>query len=234
LGDVELTWENQMLGAAQGVVMDADGSVIIDWFEEWDIDPPAEINFKLDVATTDVEAICRGIIRKMMVASQGAFTIGSRVIALAGDKFFDMLTNHQTVRETYLNTSQAQTLNRAFGVATQSALQAGSYAVFDYGGITFINYRGVDDYDEAAEKGKKRALGIGPEKVKFLPINAPGVFQEAFAPGESFEFVNTIGRKLYALMIRDEKRNFWVRPEVYSYPLFICTRPEMLLTGKAK
>jgi hypothetical protein len=33
-------------------------------------------------------------------------------------------------------------------------------------------------------------------------------------------------------MLRDRDRDFWVRPEVYSYPLFICTRPEMLLEAK--
>jgi len=30
--DIELTWENQMLGAIQGAVLDADGSVLHDWF----------------------------------------------------------------------------------------------------------------------------------------------------------------------------------------------------------
>lgn len=232
VGDVELTWENMMLGAVQGVVLDADGSVIIDWYDEWGIAVPDEIDFKLDTAGTDVEKICRSVLRTMQNKAAGAWTLGTRVIGLAGDSFFDKLTGHKSVRETYLNTAQAQALNRAFGVATQMALQAGAYAVFDFGGITFINYRGVDDFDVNAEAGTKRALGIKPTKCKFLPVNAPGVFQQAFAPGEAFDFVNTIGRKLYSLMLRDEKRNFWVRPEVYSYPLFICTRPEMLLTGK--
>ncbi|WP_127076010.1 major capsid protein [Rhodomicrobium lacus] len=234
VGDVELTWENMMLGAVQGVVYDANGAVIVDWFSEWSIAAPAEVNFALGNDDTDVEKICRGIIRKMMVASQGAWTMGTRVLALCGDNFFDKLTNHKKVRETYLNTAQAQTLNRAFGVATQSALQAGSYAVFDYGGITFVNYRGVDTFDDGAAKGTRNAIGIGKEKAKFLPVNAPGVFQKAFAPGEAFDMVNTIGRPLYQMLIRDEKRNFWVRPEVYSYPLFICTRPDMLITGKSQ
>jgi hypothetical protein len=28
------------------------------------------------------------------------------------------------------------------------------------------------------------------------------------------------------------ERNAWVKVEVYSYPLFICTRPEMLQRAK--
>ncbi|RUX18380.1 major capsid protein [Mesorhizobium sp. M2A.F.Ca.ET.037.01.1.1] len=233
IGDVELTWENMQLGALQGKVLDADGSVIVDWFDEWGIDEPEEIDFALDTATTDIEQKCRGVIRIMMKAARGAWTIGTRVVGLAGDAFFDKLTAHKSVREIYLNTSQAQTLARAFGAATQSVFNAGSYAVFDYGGILFINYRGTDDFSDEATPGTKAGLGIRSTKCKFFPLNAPDVFQKAFAPGEAFDMVNTIGRPLYAMMIRDEKRNFWVRPEVYSYPLYICTRPEMLLTAKA-
>jgi len=122
-------------------------------------------------------------------------------------------------------------LNQSFGVATQAALQSGYYAHFTYGGIVFINYRGVDDYDAAAADGTQRAIGIRPNEVQFFPAGARGVFQKAFSPMESFEFFNTIGRPLYSMMIRDERRDFWVRPEVYSYPIFICTRPEMLMKG---
>ncbi|ESZ63510.1 MULTISPECIES: major capsid protein [unclassified Mesorhizobium] len=233
IGDVELTWENMQLGALQGKVLDADGTVIIDWFAEWGIAAPAEIDFALDTPGTNVEQKCRDVLRLMQKASKGAWTIGTRVVGLAGDAFFDKLTGHTTVKQVYLNTSQAQTLNRAFGVATQSAFSAGSYAVFDYGGILFINYRGTDDFSDAADPGTKSGLGIKSTKCKFFPMGAPGVYQKAFAPGEAFEMVNTIGRPLYAMMIRDKDRNFWVRPEVYSYPLFICTRPEMLLTAKA-
>lgn len=235
LGDVELTWENMMLGAVQGKVLDADGSVIIDWFDEWNIAQPAEIDFDLDTAGTNVEQKCREVLRTMQDKAQGAWVPGSRAVGLAGDSFFDKLTGHAKVREVYLNTQQAAVLNRAFGAATQTALSAGSYAVFDFGGILFINYRGADAFDKAAAEGAKSgkaALGINSKRCKFFPMNAPGVFQQAFAPGESWEWANTLGRPLYSMLIRDTKRNFWVRPEVYSYPLYICTRPEMLLRAK--
>ncbi|MDZ3838713.1 MAG: major capsid protein [Rhodospirillales bacterium] len=40
------------------------------------------------------------------------------------------------------------------------------------------------------------------------------------------------GLDLYAMTIPDRERNAWVKVEVYSYPLFICTRPEMLQRAK--
>lgn len=235
VGDVELTWENMQLGAVQGKVLDADGTVIVDWFDEWGITPPAEVDFALDTAGTDVELKCRGVVRAMQDAADGNWLPGTRVIGLAGDSFFDKLTTHGSVREVYLNTQQAQALTRAFGVATRTVLQEGSYAIFDYGGILFINYRGASAFmkgeAEGAQVGKK-AMGIMSKRCKFFPMNAPGVFQQAFAPGEAFDMVNTIGKKLYALMLRDRDRNFWARPEVYSYPIYICTKPEMLLKAK--
>lgn len=44
--------------------------------------------------------------------------------------------------------------------------------------------------------------------------------------------MNTPGQDVYALIVQDKDRQAWVRPEVYSYPLFMCTRPGMLLRAK--
>lgn len=237
VGDVELTWEHMKLGAVMGKVLDADGSVIIDWFDEWGIAQPAEIDFALDTADTDIEAKCREVLEVMQRNAKGAWTMGSYAVGLCGKSFFNKLTAHATIRTVYLNSQQALTLNKAFGPANGSPFGAGSYATFDYGGILFIRYREADGFDFAANEATvntkgKDSLGVQSKRCKFFPVNAPGVFQEAFAPGESWDWANTIGRPLYSLMLRDEKRNFWVRPEVYSYPLYICTRPEMLLRAK--
>ncbi|WP_407670314.1 major capsid protein [Paracoccus solventivorans] len=93
----------------------------------------------------------------------------------------------------------------------------------------FINYRGVDSFSDAAAHGTKSALGIRSAEARVFPVGVPGAFQRAFAPGEGFESANTIGLPLYSMLIRDTQRDHWIRPEVYSYPLFIATRPEMLL-----
>jgi hypothetical protein len=237
VGDVELTWENMKLGAVFGKVLDADGSVIVDWFSEWGIAQPAEIDFALDTADTDLEEKCREVIEVMKRNSKGAWNMSTYVIGLCGKSFFNKLTKLKSVRETYLNTQQAQALNRAMGVANGSGFRSGTIASFDYGGVLFVRYQEADGFDFAASEATngtkgKDGMGVQSKRCKFFPVNAPGVYQQAFAPGESWDWANTLGRPLYSLMLRDEKRNFWVRPEVYSYPLFICTRPEMLLRAK--
>ncbi|WP_375654644.1 MULTISPECIES: major capsid protein [unclassified Bartonella] len=228
ISGIELTWENMQLGAVQGVVLDADGSVIVDWYKEWEITPPKPIDFKLNTETTNVADHVDQVIMRMIEASKGAFSDRSRIIGLCGNEFFSKLKNHKTIRETYLNTALAQTLNSAGGVATPSSIGSGSFGSFDFAGVTFINYRSIHNYNVSAKAGTKRAIGIKPDECQFFPVDAPGVFQKTFAPGESLDFANTVGRPLYTMLIVDHDRNAWVKRRVYSYPLYICTRPEML------
>lgn len=212
--DVELTFERMRLGAIQGIVLDADNTVIRNWYDEWGIDQPNEIDFELDDPTTDVRGKCSQVIRSMMRASSGAWVEGvTKVCALAGDDFFDLLIAHENVRDTWLNQQQSSELR-----------EGTAFSSLSFGGITFYNYRGTDD---------KSTVAIPADKVKFYPLNAPGVFQVAQSPAETFDYVNTPGQRVYAMLIQDKERGMWVKPEVYAYPLFICTRPGMLQRAKS-
>jgi len=211
--DLELTWEHMRLGAVLGVVYDADGvTVINNWFTEWGISQPAEVDFALGTETTDVRKKCRDIKRAMQKAAKGVWTPSTRVVALTGDAFFDDLVNHKEIKETKLGTGRASLLEDIEG-----------FSSIEIEGITFINYRGTDD---------GTTLAIGTDKAKFFPVGARGAFQVAYAPAEFFPYVNQRGQEKYGMIITDKDRDAWRRPEIYSYPLFICTRPEMLLRAK--
>ena len=210
--DMELTRENMRLGAVQGIVTDADASTIIDWYGAWGLSQPAEINFALDQATTDVRKKCAQVVRAMAKAAKGAWTPGTRIHALCGDTFYDDLIGHDSVKETYRNWAAAADLRQDM-----------TYESFPFGGIVFHNYRGTDD---------DTTITVAADKAKFFPVGAPGIFQVAQSPAEFIEFVNTPGREVYALTIPDRDRNAWVRVELYAYPLFVCTRPEVLQRAK--
>ena len=210
--DVDLTQEYMMLGAIQGLVLDADGSTIRDWYGEFGINRPAEIDFELDDSATDVRGKCTAVVRAMQRGAQGGFLPTTEVHALAGDDFYDKLIAHDHVRDTYLNQQQAAELRN--GVAFDS---------LRFGGITFHNYRGTDDNSTVA---------IRPNECKFFPVGGKDVFEVAQSPAETFDFVNTPGLPSYAMLIPDRDRNAWIKPEVYSYPLHICTRPGMLQSAK--
>lgn len=211
--DMELTWEHMRLGAITGKVYDADGTTLInDWYAQWGVAEPAEINFELTTATTDLRKKFRDLKRQMQKLAKGVWTTGTRVYGLAGDEFFDLVVNHPQYKETRLGNDRSSELEGIEG-----------YSSITFEGVTLINYRGTDD---------GTTMAIASDKVKFFPVGARGAFQVGWAPAEFFPYVNQRGRDRYMLMLKDLQRDAWRRVELYSYPLFICTRPEMLLRGK--
>lgn len=217
---VELTHEHMRLGAVQGKVMDAGGKVLYDWFEEFGIARPATIDFDFASANDTegkVRVKCNEVIRAMMRGSHGAWLPGmTRAVALCGDSFYDDLTSNAETRSTYLSQQGASELRNDVGQA---------FGSFRYGNIEFINYRGTDD---------KSTVAINDDECQFFPVGAPDAFKAGFSPAEFLPFVNTPGQDVYAMVVVDKERQAWARPEVYSYPLFMCTRPGMLQRGKRK
>ncbi|KUR81001.1 major capsid protein [Novosphingobium sp. FSW06-99] len=211
---IQYTWENMRLGAIQGLLTDADGSLLYNWFNEFQIAQPAEVVFDLAAqAVGTIRPLINQIVRGMRRAAKGAFLPSTQVIALAGDEFWDAFITHPDVVDTYKNWQEAAELRGDWAFGT-----------FYFGGITWINYRGSDD---------ATTIAIPSNKVKFFPKDAPGIFRHVMAPGEAFQWVNTPGKEYYVIPILDWERNMWWRMEAYSYPLFICTRPEVLWSGTA-
>jgi hypothetical protein len=216
MDDLNMTWEHQRLGALMGIVYDADGTTVLhNWYTEWGIAEPAEVNFELDNPETDVRKKCRDIGRAMQNASKGIWRPNSRIGALVGDTFFDSLVDHPSIKETRVGTERAVTLENI-----------GGYSSVEIENITFINYRGSDDGN----------LSVGTDTARFFPMNTPGAFQVGFGPADEFKpYLNQRGREVVGLVLEDKSgRDAWDRVEMYSYPLFIATRPEMLQRARGR
>ena len=128
--------------------------------------------------------------------------------AECGSAFFADLVAHKEVRETYLNTAAAADLRSR--IADE----------ISFGGITFRRYRGGAGF------------GVATDKAVFYPEAVDGLFEIYHAPADTFETVNTLGQPLYARMIPDRDRDEWVRLEIESNPLPICTRPQVLRSAR--
>ena len=128
--------------------------------------------------------------------------------AECGSAFFADLVAHKEVRETYLNTAAAADLRSR--IADEVS----------FGGITFRRYRGGAGF------------GVATDKAVFYPEAVDGLFEIYHAPADTFETVNTLGQPLYARMIPDRDRDEWVRLEIESNPLPICTRPQVLRSAR--
>lgn len=216
---VELTHENMRLGAVQGIVTDADGSTLFNWFTAMNVSQPAEIDFDLDNAAPASGAllkVCDQVVDGMRRAAQGAWVTSTVPVGLCGTAFWRDLIAHPEVRAIYTTVVQGGMRDGLEGLF-------GRMQRVEYGGVIFVKYWGTDDGTTVA---------VGTDKVKFFPMNAPGVFEVAYSPAEFLPFVNTPGQDIYAIIVPDRDRQAWVRPEVYSYPLHYCTRPAMLYRGK--
>lgn len=216
---IDLTLEHMRLGAIQGIVLDADGGTLINWFTEFGISQPAEIDFDLDNASPANGAVikkCNQVTRAMRRNAKGAWIEGfTQAHALVGDNFWDDLTTHPHVEKTFANWQAA--------VDMRNDLSRPWRGGFTFGNITWWNYRGTDDNSTVA---------VGTDKAHFFPVGGDEVFQHGMSPGESFEWANTPGQLFYSRLIPDEKRNEFVEIDVRSYPLMACTRPEMLQRAK--
>lgn len=217
--EIELTWENMALGALQGILTDADGSPIYNWFNEFGVTQPAEIAFDLSAASPASGAVakkCFTVYEAMRKAAKGAWGPNTMVGAICGSAFWQDLIAHPEVQKTYELQAQAGDLQAARTLV-------GRPLSLMYSGILFEYYPGTDDNSKVA---------VPTDTCKFYPINAPGAFLEVLSPGEFFDTENQPGQEVYALTVTDKDRNAFVNVEVYSYPAFVCTRPAMLQRAK--
>jgi hypothetical protein len=210
--DAEATFEFHLFNGIQGVVKDPrDGATVANYYTEFGITPAAEVDFDLDNQTPGSGALrkrCQSMIESVEDTLGGLAAGQIQLRAECGSAFFADLVAHKEVRETYLNTAAAADLRGRVGEEVS------------FGGISFRRYRGG------------LGFGVPTDKAYFYPEGVEGLFEIYYAPADTFETVNTLGLPLYARMIPDRDRDEWVRLEIESNPLPICTRPQVLRTAK--
>lgn len=210
--DLGATQERHMLSSINGILLDADDSEIYDFWDEFGIVQPSEINFDWAAKTGVKKFIAEQVTRPIIRALGGRATPGMEVIALCGDSFFDKLQENSEYRATYLQTEAARTL-----------LQSNVFEEVRAWGVRWINYRGTDD---------NTTIGVASDKCKIFPRGVPNVFQAVYSPAEGFDFVNTLGLERYSMIVPDPTvRNEYVDLDVASYCLYVCTTPSALLQG---
>ena len=194
-----------------GQLLDADGTVLFDYFTEFGESQQAVVDFDLDNATPGSGVLrkrCQALIESVEDTLGGLAAGAVQLRAECGSAFFADLVAHKEVRETYLNTAAAADLRGRVGEEVS------------FGGITFRRYRGG------------LGFGVPTDKAYFYPEGVEGLFEIYYAPADTFETVNTVGLPLYARMIPDRDRDEWVRLEIESNPLPICTRPQVLRSAR--
>lgn len=214
---LEATHEYSRIGAVKGVVTYAD-STTLDLFSTFGVSQATERDWDLDNGSPTAGILrktCAAVMRQLATALDGLPFSG--VHAFCGDAFFDDLIAHTEVRASYLQQQEASQLRTGYidGGA------GGSYGSFNFGGITWENYRG--------------AVGgtsfVDTNKCHIFPTGVPGLFRSYYAPADWNQTVNTMGQPMYARMRpRDDDKGVYFDTQMNV--LDICTRPAVLLLGK--
>lgn len=210
---LEYTQEYSRVGAIKGIVTYANGTTL-NLYNEYGINQPALIPFPCSTAPTtgNIRQVCASVIRTIGNNLDGQGFTG--VEAICGDAFFDSLIACAEVRQTYLNTMDAQELR------TQYVSGGQSWGAFAYGGILWTNYRGYVAGSPMVET----------DYAYFYPTGVPNLFATFFAPADYIETVNTMGLPRYVKqysMLNDKG----IHLETQMNALNICSRPLALQRG---
>ena len=199
------TGEFHRAKAIQGLLLDADGSPIYDWWDEYSLTEQTK-DFVFGTAATKIRTKCLEVKGQIETALGGA--VYDHIHALCGPTFFRALIDHANVTAAYARFDSS--------VMLRNDPRAG----FPYGDIIFEEYRG--------------SVGgqtfIPTSVARFFPVGVRGLFRTHFSPAPYVETVNTLGREFYA---KQELLKFGkgVELEAQSNPFSYCTRPFVLVKG---
>ena len=201
-----ITDEYHKMCALKGQVLDADDTVLFDWYKEFLIQRK-QVDFLLGTGTTNIGAKCREVLRHMETNLHGETMSG--VHCLVDKDFFEAFVNHAVVKTAYERWRDGQAL--------RSDMRTG----FPFSGITFEEYEGtVDTFAGVAKKFLASKDGVA------FPIGTQQTFRTNYAPADFLETVNTRGKEFYA---KQEPRKFnrGIDIHMQSNPMNMVMRPAL-------
>lgn len=199
----DYTLEYHRMGAVKGIVYDADGSELFNFFNEFGV-AQNTLNFALDNAATEVRSKCDE--SSDLVAEELGGVVSNGSIGWCGKAFWRALITHKSVKETFLNQAQASELRGAMPDS------------FDFGGTTWVRYRG-------AVAGVPM---VADDEAYIVPTGVDDLLLGRFGPANYNDTVNTIGLPSYAKGIPKRDDTGW-DIQMQTNPIHINTRPRAVI-----
>ncbi|WP_252513657.1 major capsid protein [Xanthomonas arboricola] len=205
--DNDYTIEYQRMGALKGKVLDADGSVIWDFYDEFDVQQIV-MDMKFGTAATKVRQVVVALKRTIEKELGGLPYSGIHVFT--GADFFDGLTNHPSTEKAYERYQDG------------AALRDDERTDFRLAGVTFEELSGSFGPEAA----------IKPDEAYAFPLGVPDQFLTRFAPADYLEAVQGVGLPYYT-KAEPLRMNKGIDLESQSNPLNINTRPRTVIKLRA-
>lgn len=204
--DIEYTREHLQLGALQGKILNADGTLIYDLYKEFDI-KRSEYTLKLTDANLEVGKAIDDMLIKQ--GKQLGTHISKGWVAFCSPEFLQELQYHPKIKELYARFAD--------GV---KVYKDGLQVAFSYRGVDYINY--THQFGTTADIKSGEAL-LAPLGTK--------LFKEYLAPANMNGTVNT---RALAYYLSREPMKHQIGWELYaqSNPLPIVLRPQVCATLK--
>ncbi|WP_337055042.1 major capsid protein [Pseudoxanthomonas sp. USHLN014] len=205
--DNDYTMEYHRLGALKGLILDSDGSVILNLHEKFKVEP-IEISMGLNVAGAKMRAKVLGIKRAIEDQLGGVPYTGIHVFT--GSDFFDSFTGHASVEKAYDRWQEG------------AALRDDNRTDFRMAGVMFEELSG------GFGAGKPY---IASDEALAFPIGVPDQYITRFAPADYIETVTGEGLPYYSKS-HPMEFNKGVQLESQSNPINLNLRPRTAIRLK--
>lgn len=206
--DIEYTREHLMLGAVKGLILDADGTPLIDIYDRFNLTRKV-FTWNLSGATSNVGKLIDEAVTDLSRKRGGESVDGW--IVLCSPEFMAAVAYHKTMVALY-ERYQDGALYR----------EGKTNVGFKHKNIEFIQY------DHVFESGLQIAAG----EAEIIPKGTRQTFSEYFAPADMNATVNTKALAYYASREKLMHDKGWSL-EAQSNPLPMNKRPELSATIKA-
>lgn len=196
------TIEFHMMRALAGQILDADGSVLVDLLDEFEV-TQAVHNLALNVPATNVRN--RIVAAKRLSEDALGAATPTGWVCFASAEFMDALTAHPSTEAAMVGWSAA------------SAMRKDVRVDFGFGDVRFIEakkYAGVTPVEDGA--------------AYLAPLGVPGLYVQRNAPADYIDTANTVGEPYY---VRAEPLPFnrGVMIEAQSNPVSVVTVPRAVV-----
>ena len=169
-----------------GTVYAPNGTVVTNYYTDFGITQKV-VDFDFAVAT---DIIPKG--EEVIAHIQDNILSGEnidRIIGLCSPTFFAALIAHASIKDAYkYYTSVSEPLRNRVSVGLGNR-------TFEFGGITYIEYRGAFNGTALIPAGE----------AYFIPTGTTDTFMTYFSPANKFEYVNTLGEEQYMWTYRGAK-----------------------------
>lgn len=203
--NLDLTMEYQRIGALKGLVLDADGTTVLNDLYSLFGFTQTTFSFALSDPATDVKQKCIALKRLVRVAMGGRPVNEVRV--KVSETFFDQLVGHTNVKAAY-DLWNSGAFDRTSQVDSD----------FDFAGVIFQIYIG----------GTSAGDFVPANQGFAYPTGIPGMFQTAYCPANFMETVNTTGLPYY---VKQAPMAYNIGVSLYSQsnPITLNTHPEAVI-----